>query len=322
MRTRFPTVTICFVAMLAFAFAFTFDAYAGEKRELKKVGIVLKLSDEFQNGIIEGAEAAAKELGLQVIATAPDAATEAARQVEMIEDMITADVDVLLFAPILLESSREPLDRAYSKGIQMVFVDFADHEAYPKMLCAIGTGNYRAAQTIAEYFVSILDDPKNAKVTIVRGMLGDENHNQRTQGFTNVLEKAGVQILDVQAAQNSADNAATLVENWIQRYGTDGLTGIMSTADVMSLGVMSALMSAGVHQKVITQGFDGDEAIIKAVNSGDMIFTAAQRPHKIGYDAVKHAYDHMVNGKELDRYYDTGIDIITKDNVADFLKKK
>ncbi|MCD8139255.1 MAG: sugar ABC transporter substrate-binding protein [Planctomycetaceae bacterium] len=309
--------TACAFAMVVILLAAN-TALAGES--FKKVGVIMKSFDEFQNAVIEGAEKAAQELGIEIMATAPDAETEAARQVEMIEDMITGEVDVLLIAPTILDTIREPLDRAVSRGIKVIFVDYSDYDNYPKMLFAIGTGNYNAAKTMAEHFLITLDDPKNSNVAIVRGVLGAENHNQRTQGFVDVMEGAGVTVIDIQDAANSADRAATLTENWIQKYGIDGIHGIISTSDSQALGVMSAVINAGAIDKIRTQGFDGNTAIIEAVQEGTMTFTGAQRPSKIGYDAVMYAKDHF-DGKKLETYYDTGVDIITKENAASFLKK-
>ncbi len=306
----------CALAMVVTLLAAS-TAVAGES--FKKVGVIMKSFDEFQNAVIEGAGKAAEELGLEFMATAPDAETEAARQVEMIEDMITGEVSVLLIAPTILDTVREPLDRAIERGIKVIFVDYSDYQNYPKMLFAIGTGNYNAAKTMGEHFLTTLDNPKASKVAIVRGMLGAENHNQRTQGFVDVMEGAGVEVVDIQDAANSADRAATLTENWIQKYGVDGIHGIISTSDSQALGVMSAVINAGALDKIRTQGFDGNTAIIEAVRDGTMTFTGAQRPTKIGYDAVMYARDHFA-GKKLETYYDTGVDIITKDNAAEFLK--
>ncbi len=313
------TMALGFVALFAIVSVGRVDAGEVTSKNFK-VGVIMKSFDEFQNAVIEGAEAACKELGLDIMATAPDAETEAARQVEMIEDMVTGGVNVLLIAPTLLDTVTEPLNRAIEKGVNVVFVDFSDHSAFPAMLFAIGTGNYNAAETMAKHYLTYFKDPKNTKVAIARGLLGAENHNQRTQGFVDVMEAAGVTVLDIQDAGNSADRAATFVENWIQKYGVDGVNGIIATSDSQALGVMSAVLNAGARGKIMTQGFDGNTAIIEAVRDGDMTFTGAQRPYKIGYDAVMYARDYL-DGKKLQTYYDTGVDIITQDNAADFLKK-
>lgn len=308
-------MTLCVLAL--FATALIGHANAGEKF---KVGVIMKSFDEFQNTVIGGAEAACKELGMEIMATAPDAETEAARQVEMIEDMVTGGVNVLLIAPTLLDTVREPLTNAIDKGVKVIFVDFSDYNAFPAMLFAIGTGNYNAAKTMGEHYLTYFKNPKSSHVAIVRGMLGAENHNQRTQGFVDVMEGAGITVLDIQDAANSADRSATFVENWIQKYGVDGLNGVIATSDSQALGVMSAIINAGALGKIMCQGFDGNTAIIEAVRDGNMTFTGAQRPYKIGYDAVMLARDHFA-GKKLETYYDTGVDIITKANAADFLKK-
>lgn len=314
MQVRFPgKIMLCAVVAAAFCWSAVSAADI-------KVGVIMKSYDEFQNAVIEGATAAAKELGLEIMANAPDAETEAARQVEMIENMVTNGVNLLLIAPTLLDTVLVPLDDAVAKGVKVIFVDFSVYDAYPKMLFCVGTGNYNAAKEIGAHYLTYFKDPKNSKVVIVRGLLGAENHNQRTQGFVDVMEAAGVKVLDIQDAGNSADKSATFVENWIQKYGVDGFNAVIATSDSQALGVMSAVQNAGAGDKIMTQGFDGNTAIIEAVGKGTMTFTGAQRPYKIGYEAVKLGVD-AINGKKMETYYDTGVDIITKDNYKQFLKK-
>ena len=52
------------------------------------IGVVMKLYDEFQNKVIDGANAAAEEVGAKITSVAPDDITDAAQQVQMIENFI------------------------------------------------------------------------------------------------------------------------------------------------------------------------------------------------------------------------------------------
>ncbi|MCD7896028.1 MAG: sugar ABC transporter substrate-binding protein [Planctomycetaceae bacterium] len=237
----------------------------------------------------------------------------------MIENMVTNGVNVLLIAPTLMDTVRGPLESAVDRGVKVIFVDYSDYEAFPKVTTCVGTGNYEAARTIADFFVkNFFPDPKNTRVAIVRGMLGVESHELRTRGFTEILNAAGVQILDVQDADSNADKAATYVENWIQKYGVDGIDAIMSGSDPMTLGILSAVENADALGKIKIHGFDGFQAVIQAVGEGKITFSGAQKPYKIGYDAVMRGLDAM-QGKPVEKYYDPGVDLITRENYKDFL---
>ena len=78
----------------------------------------MKLYDEFQNKVIDGAEDAAKEIGAKISCIAPDDITDAAQQVQMIENFISQDVDILLVDPNIADSVLNVLNDAVAKDIK------------------------------------------------------------------------------------------------------------------------------------------------------------------------------------------------------------
>jgi ribose transport system substrate-binding protein len=72
---------------------------------------------------------------------------------------------------------------------------------------------------------------------------------------------------------------------------------VFAQNDEMALGALRALQAAG-KTDVLVVGFDGTEDGIKAVSSGKMDATVAQRPEQIGVISVQIA-DKLLKGEKV-----------------------
>lgn len=133
------------------------------------IGVVMKLYDEFQNKVIDGAEAAAEEAGADITSVAPDDITDAAQQVQMIENFISQEVDILLVDPNIADSVITVLNDAVAQDIKVVLVD-TDSPNFENPVTYVGTENYDAAYEGATEFASRL--PEGANVVIATGAAG------------------------------------------------------------------------------------------------------------------------------------------------------
>ena len=66
-------------------------------------------------------------------------------------------------------------------------------------------------------------------------------------------------------------------------------------------------------------GYDGLPDAAKAIQAGDMQATIAQFPGKMARLGVEAAMK-SVNGQPVEPFIDTGTELVTKDNAAQFLQ--
>jgi len=93
--------------------------------------------------------------------------------------------------------------------------------------------------------------------------------------------------------------------------------GIFAQNDEMALGAIQALGNkAG---KVIVVGFDGTPDGLKAVQAGTMAALVAQQPKIMGGTGVEDALK-VTAGDKVETQPKVEVKLVTKDNVADFLK--
>ncbi|MBM3275173.1 MAG: substrate-binding domain-containing protein, partial [Candidatus Sericytochromatia bacterium] len=85
-------------------------------------------------------------------------------------------------------------------------------------------------------------------------------------------------------------------------------------------GVAQALKSAKKNGQVVLVAMDVTPALVKLLNDGTVHALIAQRPDKMGELGVTMLYDAATKGKKLSPIVDTGVEVVTKTNVAKFTK--
>lgn len=312
---------ICCILVLTLAFAVTASGAAKSKNGIDasklKVGVIMKSFDEFQQNVMNGAKNAAMELGIpkgNITMVAPNNETELMAQVTMVEDLISKKVDILVIAVNQEDTVMNALNAA--AGIQVVFAD-TQAPSFRRAVTYIGTDNEEAAYKGALAFSSYIN--KGSKVVILRGKLGDVNHEARTKGLIRGLKEKGNTVLEVQDANCETDKAAAAMEAWITKH-PNRIDAVMVTSDSMAVGAAQAIKGAGLSAKIKICGFDGFQSAISLVATGHIAMIIGQKPYRMGYDAVKYGFGAMT-GKTYDSYINPGIAIIDGKNYKDFLKK-
>jgi ribose transport system substrate-binding protein len=77
-----------------------------------------------------------------------------------------------------------------------------------------------------------------------------------------------------------------------------------------------ALVQAGKAGQITAIGFDGNGDLQEFVRGGVLEATAVQGSFQMGELGVKAAID-VLSGKTVDSFIDTGVVLVTKDNIDD-----
>lgn len=169
------------------------------------------------------------------------------------------------------------------------------------------------------YFWDCIFEALNAK-GLTSGDIGIINVNASTQtavdreaGFREAFEGSGFNILETQYCDGDASKAQSFAENYI----TQGVVGIYGTNEGSSTGVGNAIKASG-DTEILGVGFDKSDTIKGLIRDGYLLCTMAQNPDVMGSEGVK-ACVKALNGEDLGgAVMDTGVSVITKDNVDQF----
>lgn len=282
-----------------------------------KVSFIVKLTDGHFSKVMAGAKAYAEEHpNVTVDIQSPTSATAYDEQINMIETALGNDYDALVISPLQSDSVANLVANT-DDVIIACDTDFTSD----KKLAFVGTGNEDAAKSGGEAAIkeAIARGAKKPTAVILTGVQGDETHDARLEGYKAGIEAAGGEVLEVQYCDALADKAANAMEAIIQKY-PDGVDVVCSTNDDMVMAATKAIADASnkAFDDTILCGFDGNQAAIEAVKDGSLAMDIAQAGYDMGYKSVEAAVNAL-NGETVDSFIDSGSQIVTADNVDDYI---
>ena len=156
------------------------------------------------------------------------------------------------------------------------------------------------------------------KVCALYGTQGEDSAANRYAGFQKALkEYPEIEMVDMQIASWSQDQAMTFTQTWLSQY--DDIGAIWAANDTMGLGAIEALKLEGKNGKVLVSGCDGIAAAYEAIEAGDMACTIANNGYLLmGYGA-SYAYQAAANGATFDKpVIKTQAVLVNAENVAEY----
>lgn len=282
-----------------------------------KVSFIVKLTDGHFSKVMAGAKAYAEEHpNVTVDIQSPTSATAYDEQINMIETALGNDYDALVISPLQSDSVANLVSNT-DDVIIACDTDFTSD----KKVAFVGTGNEDAAKSGGEAAVkeAIERGAKKPTAVILTGVQGDETHDARLEGYKKGIEAAGGEVLEVQYCDALADKAANAMEAIIQKY-PDGVDVVCSTNDDMVMAATKSIQDAGskAYDNTVLCGFDGNQAAIEAVKDGSLAMDVAQSGYDMGYKSVEAAVNAL-NGEKVDSFIDSGSQIVSADNVDDYI---
>ena len=130
------------------------------------------------------------------------------------------------------------------------------------------------------------------------------------------MRSAGNTVLETQDANCESDKAANAMEAFMTKY-PDQIDAVMVTSDSMAVGAAQAIKAAGMGDRIQVCGFDGFQAAIDLVGTGEISMIIAQRPEEIGRKGIECGLGAL-EGETYDSYINTGIEIIDSSNYQDY----
>ncbi|PAB59063.1 hypothetical protein CCE28_12325 [Anaeromicrobium sediminis] len=278
-----------------------------------KIGVVVKaLDSEHWLTVKKGAEDAAAETGVDVVVLAPDKESNVEQQFRIIEDLIQQKVDALAVAPCDSEGIVPFIEEANSNGIPVLTVDT---NADANVVAFVGTNNTLGGKMAGERIVEIIGG--EGKVALITGVPGQQTHRDRNAGFKEALKGTNIELVAEQPANSESALAMTVMENILQ--SNPDLKAVFCTNALMGLGAMEAIDAKGKLGDIKIIAFDTQTDVLNAIKDGKMDSVVAQSPYNMGYEAVKNAVKH-INEEDVPKVVDTGTDLITEENVNEYLK--
>lgn len=292
---------------------------SGETKSLSVAVIPKGTTHEFWRAIHAGAVKAERELrqaGTQVTITwkGPLREDDREQQVQVVEGFLSQGVSGIVLAPLDERALVRPVEEARRAGIPTVVID--SDLASDQIVSFVATDNRKGGELAADRMAELLGG--KGKVLLLRYQEGSASTTDRENGFLERMKSAhpGIEVLaSEQYAGPTRDTGKRAAENLLNRYGAE-IQGVFCVNESSTHGMLLALQDANRAGKVSFIGFDASQTFIDALENGQMHGLVVQNPMQMGYLGVMKMVEHL-QGKPVERRIDTGVWMITKENLAD-----
>jgi len=269
------------------------------------------LVHQFWLTVKAGAEKAGEENGVDIIWIGPQKETEVVKQINIVEDMIGRGVDAIVMAACDQEALVDVLGRAVEAGIPVVTIDSGVASDLP--VTFVATDNVAGAATAGEALAKLIGE--EGEVAVIPFVKGAATSEMREEGFRQgIADYPNVKLVAVQYSQSDVAKAMDVTEDILTAH--PNLKGIFAANEAGALGAVQALEAAGKAGEIKLVGFDASDGEIAALENGTIQALIVQSPFNMGYLGVKAAAEHL-DGKPVEKRIDTGVTVVTKDNLND-----
>jgi len=260
---------------------------------LPKVGVIPKgASHQFWLTVQAGAIQAGREYGLEIEWNAPTLEIDRARQVDIVQSMITRRLAGIAIAPVDRKALVAVIDRASNEKIPVAVYD-SDVDT-DNRITYVATDNREGGRMAARRLGEVLKG--KGKVLVVGFMPGSASTMEREEGFIEEMKKAypGIEVLDVQFGMASRAKAMSVTENALSAHSD--LAGVFADNESSLAGAVQALKSRNNKQAKLV-GFDASEQLVADLREGWIDSLVIQDPFKMGYESVKAIGEFRKGGK-------------------------
>lgn len=260
-----------------------------------------------------GAERQAREYGnVDILWNAPVNADQL-KQKEILESAITQRVDGIAISALNGDFLTDTINRAVEAGIPVVTWDSDAPKS--KRAAFYGVDDFASGRIMGEETIRLLNG--QGKVAIITSY-GATNLQRRLDGIKEGLSKApGIELVEVFDIKEDAVRCAELIASGTKRY--PDLAAWLSTGGwpIFTRNATTAIDPA--KTKMIS--FDTIQPGLDLLREGKVTVLIGQKYFGWGSEAVKLLYDLKQGKNPPATIIDSGVDVVTKDNVEDYAAK-
>lgn len=283
--------------------------------EIGKIYLVSKgFQHQFWQAVLQGAQEAATEYGVEIDFKGPDTESDIAQQVQMLNNALNNNPPAIGLAALDTEACLESIKKAQEAGIPIVGFDSGVPDAPEGSIVAnASTDNYKAGELAADETYKLIKDKITAATATVRiGVMNQdatsESITQRGSGFidkmktlietegkkvsieghtkwANKVEGADVVIDVAVPAQVSAELSSVDAQNLLNKKDTICIYG---SNQFSGEGMINGDANSGkLGKDIVGVAFDSGTLIKTAVKDGKLAGAVTQDPLQIGYRTVE-----------------------------------
>lgn len=269
--------------------------------------------DEVNKGARAQAEILSRALGVEIVVDyMPPSVADVFKQNAILEEAARSRPSGIAVDPVDAVGHMTAISRIRDQGIPVVLFDSPSPDA-----SFTSVGNDFAQQGIiaAERLVKLIGYA--GKVAVMQGYPTAPNHQERYQAQMAVLKKyPDITVVDGGIDNDDIETARQQAYEVLNSH--PDLSGYLCCDASGPIGIAAAVKESGKAGKVTVVSMDGIKPILDAIKKGVIESSSATIPKMQGSMSVLMLWQASL-GVHLPQAIDTGIDVITQENVDRYL---
>jgi ribose transport system substrate-binding protein len=285
---------------------------------------------DYFKGCFKGFQAAAEASGVTATYMGSEG-TDMNAEVTVLEQVIAKNPKGIAVSCVNPDGLKDSINKAIGQGIPVVCFDADSPDS--KRYSFLGTGNYYAGTVAAKALAEQIGGKGSVGILQVPGLL---NLEERANGFKDTLAADYPDIKVVQTVNGNLDQAegAKVTAGMLQAY--PDIVGIFGADASAGVGAATAVKEAGKAGQIKIIAFDTDTGTLDLIKEGVISGSIAQGTYNMGWWSFQLLYG--LNGGQgnfnpiegwkgfgmnpLPPSIDTGVSVVTKENVESFYTKQ
>jgi len=279
-----------------------------------EIAVIIKTANSnFWQNVSKGANEAIKKYpGYTVSVQGPASESNIAEELSMLENAVTRKVAGVVLAPSDPDALIPGMKKAWEAKIPVVIIDSMVSKAGDKYYKSfLATDNEKAGQLCAQKMIDAVG--KTGKIAIMSYVAGVGSEIGRVGGFKKYIETHS-KLKIVGPFYSQAQMATALNQTTDALAANPDLKGIFGANEPTAVGMGRAIVQAGKAGKIVAIGFDGNEDLQNFVKDGTLNAIAVQGSYQMGAMGIETVMNSL-QGKKVQKSLNTGVVIVTKDNI-------
>ncbi|EYU13743.1 ribose ABC transporter substrate-binding protein RbsB [Photorhabdus aegyptia] len=264
--------------------------------------VISTLNNPFFVTMKDSAQKEADKLGYDLIVL--DSQDNPAKELANVQDLTVRGTKLMLINPTDSDAVGNAIMMANNAKIPVITLDRIANKG--TVVSHIASDNRLGGKIAGDFIAEKLGN--EAKIIQLEGIAGTSAARERGEGFNKVAQEHKFNVLASQPADFDRTKGLNVMQNLLTAH--PAVQAVFAQNDEMALGALRALQTAG-KSDVLVVGFDGTGDGIKAVQSGKLGATIAQRPDQIGIVGVQTA-NKVLKGEKVEAVIPVELELVIK----------
>ncbi|MGJ0625111.1 ribose ABC transporter substrate-binding protein RbsB [Xenorhabdus bovienii] len=264
--------------------------------------VISTLNNPFFVTMKDSAQKEADKLGYDLIVL--DSQDNPAKELANVQDLTVRGTKLMLINPTDSDAVGNAVIMANKANIPVITLDRTANKG--NVVSHIASDNRLGGKMAGDFIAEKLGN--NAKIIQLEGISGTSGARERSEGFSQAAKNHQFNMLASQPADFDRTKGLNVMQNLLTAHSS--VQAVFAQNDEMALGALRALQTAN-KKDVLVVGFDGTDDGVKAVRSGKLSATIAQRPDQIGIIGVQTA-DKVLKGEKIDATIPVELELVIK----------